>query len=675
MGGIRVSCVVAALLLGLKHFSIAADEPGPIVVEGRVLFTDDAPIPFVSVSNSLDSTVAHSDVEGRYRLQIGAAGDPTNLPFVLFLSKPAYRPIVTLVSNAFSSRIDYMTLLGQTNNDFTNRYFIPSANYSGANNNRECTLEPGEQGPGDKSVWYSYTAPADGTIRVIAQAYGMRPALSFFTGTDLPTLKMREPTLASNYFEARTYLSADVTVHAGEPLQIRIAAMPHWISFGGNFTWSLSFSSNYPLFAVPVGKLAGTIAINPPPNAPNNRYLPGTMVELTASTNYGYSFAGWSGGATGVGTRITVPMDEMKWVNGNFGLVNDHLTNALVLEGVPAFTLGLNAYGSKEPGEPNHCGVYGGNSVWWRWTAPSNMSVELDFEFIRFSALIGVYTGDSVSNLTLVANNQNVRNKRIVRFDVLADTTYYIAVDGFAGEQSFDFSFIITNVPEARYWLAWEVEGNGTVWLDPTPDGGGEYAAGTSVSVWPVPIGPTRFDAWTGFPSAQAVPLGTNVPLIVTMDRDHRIRASFVSLDQPPPRRPRQSRRPPNDNFANRNVLFQIPTYVFGVNKRATRERGEPYHAGGDGKRSMWWTWTAQRTGPVDIRFQWAYFDAALAIYTGEQLTNLVPVASTRFGPMRDTQTVLEFPAEAGTTYQIVVAQYARQTNSTLDFSFVLWPQ
>jgi hypothetical protein len=663
-------------ILSLFVPALIALEPMQIVLEGRVLYTNDQPIPFVAVSNSLDTTVTHTDTNGHYLLTLGVLNDATNFPFHLFLAKPAYRPAAILVSNSPLFRVDHMTLLGQTNNDFTNRYFIPTVNYSGKNNNRACDLEPGEQGPGDKSVWYSYTAPADGTIRVIGQSLWMRPVFSFFTGSELASLQMRAPTLVSNYVEARTYIAADVTMHGGESLQIRIGALPHQVGLGGDFSWSLNFASNYPLYAIPSGKLAGQIAISPPPNAPGNRYQPGTLVELNASTNFGYSFAGWSGDIVSTNPHITIPMDAMKLVTANFHLVNDNFADAIVLD-APFFgaARAVNAYGSKEPGEPDHCGAFGGNSVWWRWTAPVNMGVELQFEFVGFTALIAVYTGDAVSNLTLVANNQNVRNKRVVRFDAVGGTTYSIAVDGFRGDQSFDFSFYMIGVQEARYWLAWETEGNGTIWLDPPPDGAGEYAAGTSVSVWPISIGMSRFDFWTGYPSAQSVPLGTNVPLVVTMNRDQRIRGTFAAIDAPPSRSRRPRHRPPNDNFANRTVLFQVPTYVFASNRRATPEAGEPSHAGGHPRRSLWWTWTAQSDSAVELRFQWALFDAAIAVYTGDTLTNLTPIASTRVGPFQDTRTVLEFPANVGTSYHIAVDQFSRKTNDAPEFSFVLWPK
>ncbi|MEZ5414237.1 MAG: immunoglobulin domain-containing protein [Opitutaceae bacterium] len=107
---------------------------------------------------------------------------------------------------------------------------------------------------------------------------------------------------------------------------------------------------------------------------------------------------------------------------------------------------GENFYANKEAGEPDHDPGEGagGQSVWWKWTAPSNGDVTVDTKNSTFDTLLGVYTGGSVSSLTTVGVNDDddahepsgyqYRYSR-VDFTATAGTTYYFAVDGWDTEQ------------------------------------------------------------------------------------------------------------------------------------------------------------------------------------------------------------------------------------------------
>ena len=82
-----------------------------------------------------------------------------------------------------------------------------------------------------------------------------------------------------------------------------------------------------------------------------------------------------------------------------------------------------------------HGGNAGGKSVWWSWTAPRNGLVAITTADSSFDTLLGVYTGSSVSSLTVVASNDDSGGSlsSAVRFAATADTTYQIAVDGYSG--------------------------------------------------------------------------------------------------------------------------------------------------------------------------------------------------------------------------------------------------
>ncbi len=77
-------------------------------------------------------------------------------------------------------------------------------------------------------------------------------------------------------------------------------------------------------------------------------------------------------------------------------------------------------------------------------------------------------------------------------------------------------------------------------------------------------------------------------------------------------------KRPANDNFADAEELSGLlPLTQAGSNVDATKEPGEPDHAGGAGGSSVWYRWTAAASGPVTIDTCASDFDTLLGVYTG----------------------------------------------------------
>jgi hypothetical protein len=114
-------------------------------------------------------------------------------------------------------------------------------------------------------------------------------------------------------------------------------------------------------------------------------------------------------------------------------VVNNNFANRTPIIGTLATMTGTNVGATKESGEPNIVGNSGGKSVWWTWTAPASGTVQIDTIGSTFDTIMGVYTGSSVSALTLVASDDdsggNLTSK--VTFNAVGGTTYQIAVDGY----------------------------------------------------------------------------------------------------------------------------------------------------------------------------------------------------------------------------------------------------
>jgi hypothetical protein len=115
---------------------------------------------------------------------------------------------------------------------------------------------------------------------------------------------------------------------------------------------------------------------------------------------------------------------------------NDLFANAQTVTDTTGSVTGTNVNATKESGEPNHAGIPGGRSVWYRWRAPATGSVIFETVGSSFDTLLAAYRGSSVSALTRVAANDDIGSgvyQSRIKFTAYAGTTYMLAVDGYYG--------------------------------------------------------------------------------------------------------------------------------------------------------------------------------------------------------------------------------------------------
>jgi len=117
---------------------------------------------------------------------------------------------------------------------------------------------------------------------------------------------------------------------------------------------------------------------------------------------------------------------------------------------------------------------------------------------------------------------------------------------------------------------------------------------------------------------------------------------------------------PANDNFAEAQPLMGVSGVVEATNLEATKEPGEPAHAGDPGGASIWFRWTAPWRGDVGIQVFSPDRFTLLAVYTGASVEALSAVAS-------DVDGYLRFRAVKGTTYMIAIDR-AESTSYYYDF-------
>ena len=111
---------------------------------------------------------------------------------------------------------------------------------------------------------------------------------------------------------------------------------------------------------------------------------------------------------------------------------------------------------------------------------------------------------------------------------------------------------------------------------------------------------------------------------------------------------------PSNDYFANAEAIDGRFGWTYGENTEATKEPGEPNHAGNPGGASVWYAWTAPSSGRATMNLCYSEFDTLLAVYTGDVVSALTEVAADDNSGC-SPQSRVTFTATAGTTYRIAV--------------------
>ena len=114
-------------------------------------------------------------------------------------------------------------------------------------------------------------------------------------------------------------------------------------------------------------------------------------------------------------------------------------------------------------------------------------------------------------------------------------------------------------------------------------------------------------------------------------------------------------RTPPANVFVNRASIVSTNVLFSGDNTNATRESGELRHAGKPGGHSVWYKWIAPETGITTFATTGSAFDTLLAVYTGNDVSQLTPVAANDDVRGRFLASEVRFNAVKDVEYQIAV--------------------
>ncbi len=112
--------------------------------------------------------------------------------------------------------------------------------------------------------------------------------------------------------------------------------------------------------------------------------------------------------------------------------------------------------------------------------------------------------------------------------------------------------------------------------------------------------------------------------------------------------------KPGNDAFAAATSVSGSTGTAFGHNALATKESGEPNHAGNAGGKSVWWQWTAPASGQLSLNTVGSGFDTLLAAYTGTAVNALTVRAANDDGAADGSSSLL-LQVQSGTQYYLAV--------------------
>ena len=116
--------------------------------------------------------------------------------------------------------------------------------------------------------------------------------------------------------------------------------------------------------------------------------------------------------------------------------------------------------------------------------------------------------------------------------------------------------------------------------------------------------------------------------------------------------------QPANNQFTNAWTLTGTTATTNGntsLPANATKETGEPNHAGLVGGRSVWFNWTAPTNGPTRLSTAGSSLNTLLAVYTGTAVNALTQVAANDNFTGQGNTSRVDFNAQQGTNYWIAI--------------------
>lgn len=399
---------------------------------------------------------------------------------------------------------------------------------------------------------------------------------------------------------------------------------------------------------------------------------------------------------------------------------NDNLASAQVLSGpLPLRVAGTTVGATREAGEPTHPGwVPSGHSVWYRWQASATEYISINTCGSEQRETLVVYDGSAYGALTEIAANAYTYipgcesgGESEVSFTAVAGHAYSISVDGdgrwsedpsSTGEGSIELQVsrpappvnddFVGATPVTAGELGFPIDNHGATKEPGEPAHRGNEGGASVWFRWTAPrSGGVNVRACYEDDGLVAVYTGSSVAALTlvpqtgafdTCDYSFFATAGVTyriafdgKLDVATGAAELLTSHgevryfPTNDEFEEAVAIenpfthqaFTEVTMIGYGTSGATKQPGEPNHAGDPGGASVWFEWTAPETGSVQMSACEAEFSPLLAVYVGDTLAQLTPIASAVGSPGAQCPTdplatgQVGFDIHEGVTYDIAV--------------------
>lgn len=376
---------------------------------------------------------------------------------------------------------------------------------------------------------------------------------------------------------------------------------------------------------------------------------------------------------------------------------NDDFAKAKKIPSPGGTVVSSTELATMQVGEPLHAGVATvDHSLWYNWSPTTSGQALVDPAGSAFDTVVAVYRGNNLLSLVPIASVDDVGDNQqgYLFFNATAGTTYRIAVAGANTDQAGTMRlravvggqpdavppvYLIYSPPSGSILTSNNIVLEGIA-FDPPPnasgirdvqvvlnDGLGQVAFGTTN--WSIPL---------------VLREGTNSVKVRATDfsgNTSQPAGSPYLLTYLPP-------RTDNDLFVDAIALEGTSGSDTNNNSTASKEFGEPDHAGNEGGKSLWWTYVPPEDGfltlsttnspgdPEDAENSGPKFDTLLGLYMGDYVSELTTIASNddvvtdKENRSQLTQAVL-----GGVTYHIAVDGYLGAAGDiVLDYVFTPSP-
>jgi hypothetical protein len=563
------------------------------------------------------------------------------------------------------------------NDFFTNATLLTGYPLTVTGTTVAATTETGEPWGGEHSVWYKWTAPANGKFGMVVSADAFdSPGIAVYTGD---TLNVLHSIGVNENLDDRWLTSFEA--EAGVTYRIRIAGGDA-ANFSLHLTKAPSAQISFPAeranFSSPATFTILFNGFDDETPAPTLELFQKNLPLIEVHGNAG-SHAVQLG--SGIHTFTLVATDNLGLGNSTVttvlvdGAPNDDFTNRFVLEGTTPSATGSVAIASSEIDEPPSNEQ---RSVWWTWLAPSNGVGCVTLRATNWYPNTIAYVGETLPSLQKVGISRQASYEPVTGgllhttrcyFNAVAGTPYQIAFSSGHEYVTNQFVFDVTVLDPAP-----NDNFNDAILLEEPTNSVAGFNGGATREIYEMPPAPgaggkSVWYSWTA-PGRGTVEISIHhhefiesgfLSVFTGSSLDHLRRIASATPEYYPPGQFRvrlevtanttyylavDSSRDTvarfvldlaydpisNDNFVDALPLTGNTNTIHASTLGATREIGEARHVA-NGTGSLWWKWTAPASGLT--RFLYGNFGgvqphlARFVVYTGTVLTNLTTIASS----------------------------------------------